>query len=88
VPAIHGGVLGGFLETAGILNLIFEAELRSIPKVINISIDYLRPGLNLDTYAQSTVIKQGKNVANISVSAYQETKDKPIAVARMHCLIV
>lgn len=87
LPAIHGGVMGGFMETAGILHLLMTLKAQSVPKVIDFSIDYLRPGRHQDTYAQSKVVRQGRKVANVSIIAWQDSIDKPIATARVHYLL-
>jgi len=42
LPAIHGGVLGAFLELTAFLRLYAEAGGERAPKPINFSADYLR----------------------------------------------
>jgi uncharacterized protein (TIGR00369 family) len=87
LPAIHGGAMGGFMETAGILHLLMKLKTQSVPKVIDFSIDYLRPGRHQDTHAECQVVRQGRKVVNISVIAWQDAIDKPIATARIHYLL-
>ena len=86
IPAVHGGVIGALLEHAAILHLITETELAVLPKIINLSVDYLRPCLLRDTYARGVVIKQGRRVANVRVEAWQDTPDRPVAAAHAHFL--
>jgi len=50
-------------------------------------LDYLRAGQDRDTYAFCEVTRQGGRVANIEVHAWQESRDKPIALARAHFLL-
>ncbi|HYW02752.1 MAG TPA: PaaI family thioesterase [Gammaproteobacteria bacterium] len=87
LPALHGGVIGGFMEHAAICQLIAERESVQMPKTIDFSIDYLRSGRAADTHAVCRVTKQGKRVAHVGVDAWQASPDKPIAVARAHFLL-
>lgn len=87
LPALHGGVVGAFMEQAGAFHLIAKMEKPVLPKIINFSLDYLRPARLLDTYAQCKLTRQGKAIANISISAWQEDSDKPNAIARAHFLL-
>ena len=87
LPAIHGGVVGGFMEQAAGLHLIARMEQPVVPKTINFSLDYLRPTRLRDTYAQCSVTRQGRQVANIVITAWQEERDVPCATARAHFLI-
>lgn len=87
LPAIHGGVLGGFMEMASTLHLLTTQPGAVFPKIIDFSIDYLRAGMDTDTYAFCEVTRQGGRVANVEVHAWQESRDKPIALARAHFLL-
>ena len=87
LPAIHGGVVGGFMEQAAALHLIAKMEHPVVPKTINFSLDYLRPTRLRDTFAQCTLTRQGRQVANVSISAWQEDREAPCAIARAHFLI-
>lgn len=84
LPAIHGGVIAGFMELAAVMHLLIATGSGSVPKIIDFSVDYLRAGLFRDTYAQCQVWRQGRRVANVSVTAWQSTADEPIATARAH----
>ena len=88
LPALHGGVIGGFMETSGILQVMMAAESLVVPKVVDFSLDYLSPGRNRDTFAKCIVVRQGKKIANVAITAWQTQADKPIARARAHFLIV
>lgn len=87
LPALHGGLIGGFMEMAAILHLLHIRETTAVPKTVDFSIDYLRPGLARDLYAACTVTKHGKQVANVQITSWQDTPDKPVAVARAHLLL-
>lgn len=87
LPAIHGGVTGAFLENAAIITLIAEMDTLALPKTINITIEYLRPGRPVDTFAAGLVTRQGRRVANVRVEAWQEDRAHPIALASAHFLL-
>lgn len=87
LPAIHGGVVGGFMEMAGALHLIARMDQPVVPRTINFSLDYLRPTRLRDTYARCQVTRQGRQVANVAITAWQENSDTPCATARAHFLL-
>ncbi len=87
IPALHGGVIGGFMESAALLHLMAVRESEGLPKTIDFSIDYLRTGHARDTWAGCEVVRQGKRVAQVSVSAWQDDQQQPIATARAHFLL-
>jgi acyl-coenzyme A thioesterase PaaI-like protein len=87
LPAIHGGVVGAFMEQAAAFHLIARMRRPVLPKIIDFSLDYLRPARLRPTYAQCTVTRQGRQIANVSVSAWQVHSDEPNAIARAHFLI-
>jgi acyl-coenzyme A thioesterase PaaI-like protein len=87
LPAIHGGVVGAFMEQAAAFHLIARMEKPVLPKIINFSLDYLRPARLRDTYAQCKLTRQGRFIANVSITSWQEHIDEPNAIARAHFLI-
>ncbi|MDJ0948140.1 MAG: PaaI family thioesterase [Alphaproteobacteria bacterium] len=87
LPALHGGVVGAFLETAAIIELLWARETVSVPKIINITIDYLRPAGPKDSFARGIVTKQGRRIATVAVEAWQDEADRPIATANCHFLL-
>ena len=87
LPAIHGGVVGAFMEQAAAFHLIAKMEQPVLPKIIDFSLDYLRPARLRDTYAQCTLTRQGRFIANISITAWQEQSATPNAMARAHFLL-
>ncbi|EXF93794.1 thioesterase [Pseudomonas fluorescens HK44] len=84
LPAIHGGVIAGFMELAAALHLLIFTGSPGVPKIIDFSLDYLRAGQFRDTYAKCQVCRQGRRVANVAVTAWQSTQSEPIATARAH----
>jgi uncharacterized protein (TIGR00369 family) len=87
IQAVHGGVVGALLEHAAILHLLAETEAAVVPKIVNLSVDYLRPCMAADTFARGRVIRQGRRVANVRAEAWQESPDKPVAAAHAHFLL-
>lgn len=87
LPAIHGGVIGGFMETAGALYVMMFADSFKVPKVVDFSLDYLSPGRYRDTYARCDFVRQGRKITNVAITAWQASEDKPIATARVHFLL-
>lgn len=87
LPAIHGGTIGGLLETTAILKLLWMQETVRIPKTITITVDYLRSAGPKDTYARASVTKLGARVANVKVFAWQDNPAKPVAGANANFML-
>ncbi|WP_367374786.1 PaaI family thioesterase [Pseudomonas lini] len=84
LPAIHGGVIAGFMELSAALHLLIFTGSPGVPKIIDFSLDYLRAGQFRDTWARCLVCRQGRRVANVAITAWQSTEAEPIATARAH----
>lgn len=87
LPAIHGGVIGGFLELSAAIEILYVLDVIVVPKVVDFSLDYLRPGRYKTIYANCTVLRQGKKLVNVSATAWQDDPARPIATARCHFLL-
>ncbi|MBV8046355.1 MAG: PaaI family thioesterase [Paludibacterium sp.] len=87
LPALHGGLIGGFMENAALIHLMWNRESVDLPKIVDFSLDYLRPGRPQTLYARCEITKQGKRVAHVLIEAWQDSPDKPVAVARAHFLL-
>lgn len=87
LPALHGGVIAGFMETAATLNLMMRLNVQQVPKVVDLTVDYLRSGQLKPTYATCVLNRQGRRVSNVLVSAWQKDRETPIATARAHFLL-
>jgi acyl-coenzyme A thioesterase PaaI-like protein len=79
LPAIHGGVLGAFLELTALLGLIAESGSDRVPKPINFSVDYLRSAGPRVTRSRADIFKLGRRIANVHVVAWQEDPSRPVA---------
>lgn len=90
LPALHGGLMGAFMESAAILDLLWRQEALAVPKVVDFAIDYLRPGRPQDLFAGCDIRRQGKRVANVGITAWQADDagtPRTIATARSHFLV-
>jgi len=88
LPALHGGVVAGFAETAATLHVIRTLGGAKFPKCIDFSLDYLRAGRPEPTFAACEVVRLGARVALVQVRCWQgKGPAQPIAVARGHFLL-
>jgi uncharacterized protein (TIGR00369 family) len=79
LPAVHGGVIGAFLELTAILRLVDESGTDKVPKPINFAIDYLRSAGPATTRARADIFKLGRRIAVVHVLAWQEDPGRPVA---------
>ena len=56
-------------------------------KPINVTVDFMRGGRERDTFAAATIGRLGSRIANVEAVAWQESRDKPIASARMNLMV-
>ena len=97
LPALHGGVVGAFLEIAAQIELAWQIHWpqveagatgpKAIPKTIDFTIDYLRSGLPRDAYARAVVNRSGRRYASVHVEAWQDNRTKLFAQATGHFLM-
>ncbi|MEH2560497.1 PaaI family thioesterase [Bradyrhizobium sp. AZCC 2289] len=86
LPAIHGGMTGAFLETTAIVGVTRELGVAP-PKPIGLTINYLRSGRALDSYASVSIVKQGRRVVAFEAQAWQDDRARPIASAFGHFML-
>ena len=84
---LHGGAIAGLLEFAALGTLYERLEEGVRVKPINVSVDFMRGGIDHDTFAAATISRLGNRVANVEAHAWQQHRDKPIAAARMNLLL-
>ena len=87
LPAIHGGMTGAFLETTAILGVRRELGIATLPKPIGLTVNYLRSGRALDSFARVSIVKQGRRVVAFEAQAWQDDPAKPIASAFGHFML-
>jgi uncharacterized protein (TIGR00369 family) len=86
-PFIHGGIIGALLEATALLQLLAE-NTTHVAKTISITTDYLRSARIDDTFAEALITRMGRRVASVRVEAWQEKREKPIAQAHGHFLLI
>ncbi len=79
LPALHGGVVGAFLELTALLGLLDASDGDRVPKPIDFSVDYLRSAGPRDTRGRAEIVRHGRRIANVRVVAWQERVDRPVA---------
>ncbi|MBF9150505.1 PaaI family thioesterase [Novosphingobium jiangmenense] len=87
---LHGGAIAGMLEIAAIMALhaeLGEEDAKVRIKPVNISVEYLRGGVTVETFARGEVIRAGRRIANVRAEAWQADRDKPLASCWMNFLI-
>ncbi len=92
LPAIHGGVLGAFMEMTALAQLSIAQEsggerMARQPKPIDVTVEYLRSGRPVDTYARAQITRMGRRIANVRVEAWQAERAHPIAALHGHFLL-
>ena len=87
LPAIHGGIIGAFLETTAIAGVTRDLGVSALPKPIGLTINFLRSGRALDSYASVSIVKQGRRVVAFEAQAWQDDPAKPIASAFGHFML-
>ncbi len=88
LPALHGGVLGAFMEITAIAQLwVLQGPGARQPRPVGVTVQYLRSGRPKDTYARAQVKRMGRRIANIYVEAWQDERAAPIASLYGHFLV-
>jgi uncharacterized protein (TIGR00369 family) len=85
---LHGGAIAGLLEFAA-FGALYEALGSQEAKVkpVNVTVQYMRGGIQHDTFAAAVVTRLGKRVANVEAHAWQLDRAKPIAAAQLNILL-
>ena len=85
---LHGGAIAGLLEFAA-FGALYEALGSQEAKVkpVNVTVQYMRGGVQHDTFASAMVTRLGKRVANVEAHAWQSDRARPIASAQMNILL-
>lgn len=86
LPALHGGVVGAFLELTALAQLAELAPGASI-RTVDVTVDYLRSSRGVESYARAEVLRLGRRVANVRVVAWQGDERRPVATLRGHFLV-
>lgn len=85
---LHGGAIAGLLEFAAFLTLRRALDDDAVAKKpITVTVDYLRGGVERDTFACAIIERLGGRIANVEAVAWQEQRSTPIATARINFLL-
>ncbi len=87
LPALHGGVVASFMESAALMHLLLMLDEQRVPKSIDFSIDYLRSAHAEDSWAACAVERLGRRVAQVQIRCWQADPARPVALARAHFLL-
>ena len=87
LPALHGGVTGSLLETAAIMQILWENDAAAMPRTVDITVDYLRSGRAVTSHARAWLVRQGRRVIAARAEMWQEDPAKPVAGFRGHFLV-
>ncbi len=87
LPALHGGVVGAFLEITALAQLGLVHPSGRLAKTIDVHIDYLRSARAQETYGRAILRKVGRRVANVQVEAWQDSRAQPVAGLTGHFLL-
>jgi uncharacterized protein (TIGR00369 family) len=85
---LHGGAIAGLLEFAAFGTLARKiGDSKVVMKPVTVTIDYMRPGIERETYAQAIIERLGSTIANVEAFAWQEDPGQRIASARLNFLL-
>jgi uncharacterized protein (TIGR00369 family) len=87
---LHGGAITGLVENAAwfMLRDTLDREGSAAFKPITITVDFLRGGKTVDTYAAAKIIRMGRRLAVVEAWGWQEDEASPIVRADLKFLIV
>ena len=85
---LHGGAIAGLLEFAA-LGTLYDAlrQEEATLKPINVTVQFMRGGVEHETYAAATITRLGRRVANVEAHCWQQDRASPIASAQMNILL-
>ena len=85
---LHGGAIAGLLELAALAALRHALGAEPVRiKPVTVTVDYQRGGRAHTTYAAGRITRLGSRVANVEAIAWQDDRTRPIASARLNCLL-
>lgn len=86
--SIHGGIVYSILNSAAVLQVIWELDGVVNPRTIEMAVSYLRKAGSSDQWACAKIVRAGRRVATVTAMAWQDDPGKPIATAHAHVLLV
>lgn len=83
--AVHGGLVGALMEFACIAQVLHEAG-DCQPRIVNITVDYLRGARSRTTYARAQILRLGRQIASVRAIAWQDDPARPVSAAKAQFL--
>lgn len=88
IVALHWTVVWARIEGSDPTGASTQAgRFPPMPKTIDFTVDYLRPGLPRDAYARARVNRVGRRYASVHVEAWQDNRARLFAQATGHFLM-
>lgn len=84
---LHGGAIATLLDHAGLVAVRAALDPKVKVAPITIAIDFLRGGLQRESYAAAKIVRMGRRIVNVHAFAWQDDEDRPIATANLKFLI-
>ena len=69
IPALHGGTVGALLESTALFGLLWETGAERAPRIVSITVEFLRTPRTVDTFARAEITRQGRRVATVRTTA-------------------
>lgn len=86
-PRLHGGSTAALLEFTAVAQVALAFPRLRLPRPINVTVSYLRPGRPADVNARARISRAGRRVAHVVADAWQEDPGSPIASMTAHFLM-
>ncbi|WP_420429610.1 PaaI family thioesterase [Kordiimonas sp.] len=83
IRSLHGGIISAAMECGGGLLAAQLHGLGRIQRPSSISISYLRSTSDRDLNIQVLPVKTGRRLSFLTAQAWQESMEKPVAIATM-----
>jgi len=87
IPALHGGATAAMLELTAMAQVAHDHPSATLPRPINVTVAYHRPGRARDVLARAQILKTGRRVVYVQAEAWQEKEQLPIATLSAHFLL-
>jgi uncharacterized protein (TIGR00369 family) len=84
---LHGGAIAGLLENTAWVTVLDALPGGAAIKPIGVTVDFMRGGAMVETHAEAEIVRLGRRIANVLVTAWQEDRAKPIATANLKMMI-
>src|SRR3546814_12524124 len=86
---LHGGAIAGLLEFAALGTLYDALGSRAgvIVKPINVTVDFMRGGIDHETYSSAVVTRLGIRLPNFEAHAWQQDRREPIPADPLNLLL-